>query len=1206
MNAMDELTAANPTSSHNNNNNNNSQSEISNPAKNIKQVVSPSSSSSSSSEEVSSIHQFRTTSSSEEDDDDATRVLALDENDENNSMLSIATQPTSSSSIEDGPIKSLPETMTAVDGGIIGLLCADNVNEDHQNDGKVDGNDDNDDDNDDDDDDDDNDDNDDVVVVVVDNAATSYVTNQSEKCLLEMLPGSKAKTGISNAKTYVHYGKEDSPIEILSADEEDTTFQLLVEPEEEITSCDCNGKNIRRSRPAAASVSVSTTTTTTTAAARRSTRTRQQTDYYKPIKDEELKPNKRKQTEQQQQQQQHSPQKDKKPRIYKTNEGIFFEGMYILYIHLFLIVFFCIHPSFILSSFVVVIESNTNRIPIESNNMIDRISPDTPSLFSLLSVEKVLDARYSQKGELEAYVKWKGDDYPSPEWVRDKSLDKNSYDEAIELVTKKKKKILGGGGGGGGGEVAQSSSVASIKHAVVVQVPTKKRSNNTPNQNRSANNNNNNNNNNNSAPADAQLGSRRNQTTDKEIKEGYVEKKKNGKYYEVQEILDRQVSVKGKIVYSIRWVGYPKEGYEDTWEPPENLNEVVLAKAFRLFTADESSNEDDQQEADKEEEEIQKPKSKQTHKFDGKMYYTYQDMVDAKCKRNENKLRELGLLGNDNAKENDQFNESNDRCDNGCSLNVTASEDGSKENAPNNNGAGLHQITSLLIDHEHESTADYWDLNPDDQIYDRGGDDEIDDAGNDDDGQLPNYYDSDSEYDDEFDDDIDLLAESNYAGARGAAEMVYKRKTLRIGQSYYTNKEHILTILTLFPCREEAECIKYIPSKDTWIHDAKDASSRQEYFPLGARVTIPLCDLKKVCESKFPQSEWFYEYDEKKKYGCAFYKRTGRIPPSLPGKSKPTVLELFAGAGGMCLGFQNAGFETKWAVDKNDAALSTLKANFKTKLETYTECVRDFIRRSQLGDPAYPKKGEVDHVHTSPPCQGYSGANRYGGANDENNNRLSFELLSAIRHFEPKTATFENVFGLLWKKNIGYFKSLITELMSMGYQVRWDLLDSSDYGDPQQRKRVILWAAKPEMHLPKGPRATHGLGENMLKRRTVKDAIGCLEEVEPFTGEEKGSHSLHGVVIRNHCAPISVPRTEDYILKENKPSRTVMGGSSQIVHYNEKRYLSVRECACLQSFPWEYQFFGSLSEKYQQVGNAVPVNLSTHIARSVAQVYGLP
>ena len=91
----------------------------------------------------------------------------------------------------------------------------------------------------------------------------------------------------------------------------------------------------------------------------------------------------------------------------------------------------------------------------------------------------------------------------------------------------------------------------------------------------------------------------------------------------------------------------------------------------------------------------------------------------------------------------------------------------------------------------------------------------------------------------------------------------------------------------------------------------------------------------------------------------------------------------------------------------------------------------------------------------------------------------------------------------------------------------------------------------------------------------------------------------------NHIIPDRQREETDFVLCANEPSRTIMTSSRQHVHYKCGRYISVREAACLQSFPLSYQFFGSLTSQYSQVGNAVPVKLATAISRSVATAHGV-
>jgi len=112
----------------------------------------------------------------------------------------------------------------------------------------------------------------------------------------------------------------------------------------------------------------------------------------------------------------------------------------------------------------------------------------------------------------------------------------------------------------------------------------------------------------------------------------------------------------------------------------------------------------------------------------------------------------------------------------------------------------------------------------------------------------------------------------------------------------------------------------------------------------------------------------------------------------------------------------------------------------------------------------YPCKGDGDHIHASPPCQGFSDANRTGGKNDDKNNELSFQFLKAVKFFRPATASLENVIGFVSNLEVGkskskksaYCKRIVEELLKLGYQVRVCILVSSDYGDPQKRPRVFL------------------------------------------------------------------------------------------------------------------------------------------------------
>ena len=188
------------------------------------------------------------------------------------------------------------------------------------------------------------------------------------------------------------------------------------------------------------------------------------------------------------------------------------------------------------------------------------------------------------------------------------------------------------------------------------------------------------------------------------------------------------------------------------------------------------------------------------------------------------------------------------------------------------------------------------------------------------------------------------------------------------------------------------------------------------------------------------------------------------------------------------------------------------------------------------------------------------------------------------------------------------------------------VLTASSYGDPQNRRRVILWAARRDCILPSLPVRTHGLSDGLYPLNTSKDALYTLEDHTPTPSKSSGVIMIKAKNIYNHICPTFKRSVEDdknnkkksttpkkknqyndnFVLKENEPSRTILARARPHIHYKFDRFITVREAACLQSFPADFQFFGSLSKQYGQVGNAVPIKLATAVSRSVAKVHGLP
>ena len=433
-------------------------------------------------------------------------------------------------------------------------------------------------------------------------------------------------------------------------------------------------------------------------------------------------------------------------------------------------------------------------------------------------------------------------------------------------------------------------------------------------------------------------------------------------------------------------------------------------------------------------------------------------------------------------------------------------------------------------------------------------------------------------------------------------------KTFRVGTSYKLGG-CIFTIVNILRSEQLAECKKYSPYADSFLGRSSMMKERRKlkntYCEHGKTETIPLAHLTRIYRDEILLFDWLYENSQNDDF--CYYKREGKIPPSTPEKLSPTVLELYAGAGGMSLGFKNAGMQVKWAVEHDSDAQATLKANFgNSGLTVYPSAVSDFLRAVKDRKGGYPQPGEVDHIHGSPPCQGFSYLNPEGKGNAIENNDQTIEFLKAIEHFEPSTVTYENVPGLRSDKHRHYLDKLVSGLIEMNYQVRLAELKASDFGDPQHRKRIFLFAAKVHMCIPSSPIATHSCETQggLLKWRTLADAIGWLKNVQP-SDDPKIATYLNGIHDFNHCIVPGerILQGDDHISPADQPARTVL--CKPFIHYNG-RYTTVRENACVQSFPWDFQFHGTTTKQFKQVGNAVPVMLATQVARSVAKVYGLP
>lgn len=298
-------------------------------------------------------------------------------------------------------------------------------------------------------------------------------------------------------------------------------------------------------------------------------------------------------------------------------------------------------------------------------------------------------------------------------------------------------------------------------------------------------------------------------------------------------------------------------------------------------------------------------------------------------------------------------------------------------------------------------------------------------------------------------------------------------------------------------------------------------------------------------------------------------------PEVLPGA--PVVFDLFAGCGGLTLGFEVQGFRSV-GYEMKRAAVDTYNANLSG------DCHEVFL---EIGMP----DDDADVIIGGPPCQPFSQIGYQRGKRDRRDGFPIF--LNAVDRIRPKIAIIENVRGALYR-NKDYMRSVVRELERFGYMVESRLLNAVHYGVPQKRERVVVVASTVGWRWPE-PLVSDPV--------TVGDALGEMafqEGPESKYLTPSMDNYIAKYELRSNCI---VPRD----LHLDRPSRTVtcrnLGASTSDMlrlrmPNGRRRRLTVREGARLQGFPDWFEFAGNEYEQYEQIGNAVAPMLGLALARS--------
>lgn len=345
------------------------------------------------------------------------------------------------------------------------------------------------------------------------------------------------------------------------------------------------------------------------------------------------------------------------------------------------------------------------------------------------------------------------------------------------------------------------------------------------------------------------------------------------------------------------------------------------------------------------------------------------------------------------------------------------------------------------------------------------------------------------------------------------------------------------------------------------------------------------------------------------------------------------AIELFAGCGGMSLGLKNAGFDIIYANEINADAIKTYKKNFPDV----------FIQEGDIRkiNPVSVKKqiGKVDLISAGTPCQGFS---MVGPRNpNDPRNKLFLQLLKFVKAFKPKMFVMENVPGILTMDNGKVIERIINSFSRIGYFIQYKILSASEFGVPQDRKRIIIIGTRNKISSEKLFPASK------RKKVSVKEALsdlsflGINEKATMHRNKPKSSFQFrmrkdtkmifnhescnHNIEIQKRFARVppgkngqkvlqnsGTKKRNYYKLDPRKPSRTITTIPEDFIHYQQNRIPTVREMARLQSFPDDFEFLGSKMTggkrrktscpQYTQVANAVPPLMAEAIFQKLSKI----
>lgn len=321
----------------------------------------------------------------------------------------------------------------------------------------------------------------------------------------------------------------------------------------------------------------------------------------------------------------------------------------------------------------------------------------------------------------------------------------------------------------------------------------------------------------------------------------------------------------------------------------------------------------------------------------------------------------------------------------------------------------------------------------------------------------------------------------------------------------------------------------------------------------------------------------------------------------------PTFIEVCSGCGGLSSGFINKGFNPLFLNEIDKTFCETLKENHpNTKI----------INKSMEDLELDPYVNNVDILMGGVPCQSFSQAGKRKGLQDKRGN-LILTFINMINKLNPKIFLIENVKGLKTHNKGETLQTIIEKINEIGnYTTQYKVLNANDFNVPQKRERLIIVGVRNDLN------KIYEYPIPSEYKPILKDVLVNCPESEGYKYDEK-KFKVMDLVPEGGCW-VDLPEEiqKDYMMKSyysgggkrgiakrldmNKPSLTLLTTPSQKqterCHPKETRPLQILEYARIQTFPDSYIFKGNISQKYMQIGNAVPVKLAEALAESIKKI----